>query len=50
MRNSIYAQEKKVILFLSDSHLKELLQLKAANQNPLDLINDLIDEFYLSYE
>ena len=50
MRNSIYAEEQKVILFFEDKHLVELLQLKAANQNPLDLIQDAIDEFYILYE
>lgn len=50
MRNSIYAQEKKVILFFEDKHLIELLKLKAANQNPMDLLQDAIDDFYISYE
>jgi hypothetical protein len=50
MRNSIYSQDKKVILLFDDKHLIELLQLKAANQNPLDLIRDAIDDFYISYE
>ena len=50
MRNSIYAQEKKVILFFDDNHMVELLRLKAVNQNPLDLVRDAIDDFYISYE
>jgi hypothetical protein len=50
MRNSIYAEEQKVILFFEDRHLIELLQLRAANQDPLDLIQDAIEEFYISYE
>lgn len=50
MRNSVYAEERKVILFFEDKHLIELLQLKSANQDPLDLIQDTIDEFYISYE
>jgi hypothetical protein len=50
MRNSVFAEEKKVILFFQDRHLEEFLQLKAANQNPLDLLQDAIDEFYISYE
>jgi hypothetical protein len=50
MRNSVYAEERKVILFFEDKHLIELLQLKLANQDPLDLIQDTIDEFYISYE
>lgn len=50
MRNSIYAEEKKVILFFEDRHLIELIKLKTANQNPLDLIQDAIDDFYISHE
>lgn len=50
MRNSIYAEEKKVILFFEDRHLVELLKLRSANQDPLELIQDAIDDFYLSYE
>ena len=50
MRNSIYTQAKKIILIFDDSHLIELLRLKSANQNPLDLIQDAIDDFYISYE
>jgi hypothetical protein len=44
MRNSIYAEEQKVILFFEDRPLIELLQLRAANQDPLDLIQDAIEE------
>jgi len=50
MRNSIFSEERKVILFFDDSHLVELLRLRAAKQPPLDLIQDAIDEFYLEYE
>jgi hypothetical protein len=50
MRNSIYAEEQKVILFFEDKHLIEFLQLKSAGQDPLDLVQDAIEEFYISYE
>lgn len=50
MRNSVFAEEKKVILFFEDEQLKELLRFKCANQQPLDLIQDAIDDFYISYE
>lgn len=50
MRNSIFAQERKVILFFTDDHLVELLQLKAANQSTLDLIQDTIDDYYIAQE
>lgn len=50
MRNSIYSQERKVILFFDESRLIELLRLKRAGQNPLDLIQDALDDFYISHE
>jgi hypothetical protein len=50
LRNSIFSEEKKVILFFDDKHLVELIKLKQANQDPLDLILDAIDEFYISHE
>lgn len=50
MRNSIYSQERKVILFFEDKHLIELLRMKEVGQNPLDLIQDAIEDFLISYE
>lgn len=50
MRNTVFAEEQKVILFFEDRHLIELLKMKEADQNPLDLIQEAIDEFYILYE
>lgn len=50
MRNSVYSQERKVILFFEDQHLIELLRMKETGQNPLDLIQDAIEDFLISYE
>lgn len=50
MRNSIYGEERKVILFFEDKHLMELLGMKEAGRNPLDLIQDAIEDFLISYE
>jgi hypothetical protein len=50
MCNSIYSQERKVILFFDEARLIELLRLKKAGQNPLDLIQDALDDFYISHE
>jgi len=49
-RNGIYAEEQKVILFFEDLQLTELLCLREANQDPTDLIQDAIEDFYISYE
>ena len=50
MRNSVFAEENKVILFFDDKRLVELLKLRGAQQDPLDLVQDAIEDFYLSYE
>lgn len=50
MRNSVYAQEQKAVLFLEDKHLLELLRWKETGQDPLELIQEAIDEFYILYE
>lgn len=50
MRRSIYADSHKLILFFEDKHLLELLKLKEAHQNPLQLIQDAILDFLLGYE
>jgi hypothetical protein len=49
-RNTIYSQEKKVILFLTKSHLKEMLLIKERGEDPSDLIIHLIEAFYLQHE
>lgn len=48
-RRSIYADEHKVILFFEDEHLIEMLNCKATNRTPLELIHRAIDEFYALY-
>jgi hypothetical protein len=50
MRKNVYAEYRKLILFFEDRHLIELLKLKNANQNTLDLIYDGINDFLLKYE
>ena len=50
MRNSVFGEERKVILFYQDTHLRELLRLKSTGQDSVDLLQDAIDEFYVSYE
>ena len=49
-RNTIFSSEKKVILFLTKDHLKEMLFIKERGEDPADLIIDLIEWFYLQYE
>jgi hypothetical protein len=49
-RNNVYSQERKVILFLTPDHLKEMLFIKERGEDPSDLIVDLIERFYLQHE
>lgn len=49
-RNTIYTNDKKVILFLTKDHLKEMLAMKERGEDPSDLIIDLIDLFYIQHE
>jgi hypothetical protein len=49
-RNMVYTQEKKIILFLTPSELREMCDMKARGDDPSDLIVDLLHEFYAQYE
>jgi hypothetical protein len=49
-RNSVYSEDKKVILFLTIEHLKEMLYMKERGQDPADLIMDAIERFYIEWE
>jgi hypothetical protein len=50
-RNSIYSSdEKKVILFLTPDHLREMCFIRERGEDPADLIVDLVEEFYLQHE
>lgn len=54
MRNSIFAQERKMILFFADADLKELLRRRAAdpggNRLVVEFIQAAIEDFYVTYE
>lgn len=49
-RNTIYSEEKKVILFLTRKQLIEMLFIKERGEDPSDLIMDLLERFYLQHE
>ena len=44
-----FRDNKKLILFLSNEHLKEMLWLKYRKQEPAEVIIRLIDEFIVKY-
>jgi hypothetical protein len=49
-RNSVYSEDGKVILFLTVSHLEEMLYIKERGEDPADLIMDLVERFYINWE
>jgi hypothetical protein len=49
-RNTIFSEERKVILFLTKDHLKEMIFIKERGEDPADLILDNLEEFYLQHE
>lgn len=49
-RNTVYSRSRKVILFMTKNHLKEMLFIKERGEDPCDLVVDLVEQFYLQYE
>lgn len=49
-RNTVFSSEKKVILFLTKNHLKEMVYIKERGEDPADLIVDYVEWFYLQHE
>ena len=49
-RNTIYSRSRKVILFLTKEHLREMLFIKERGEDPSDLLVDLVEQFYLQHE
>ena len=49
-RNTIYSEDKKIILFLTREHLIEMLSIKERGEDPSDLIMDLVERFYMQHE
>ncbi len=49
-RNTIYSEERKVILFLTKDKLEEMLYMKERGDDPAFLIMDEIEAFYLQHE
>jgi hypothetical protein len=49
-RNTIFSEDRKVILFITPGHLKEMLYIKERGADPSDLILDLVESFYLQHE
>ena len=49
-RNTVFNQDNKVILFLTKEQLKEMLLIKDRNEDPSDLIMDLLERFYIQHE
>lgn len=48
-RNTIYSRNRKIVLFLTKEHLKEMLFIKERGEDPSDLIVDLVERFHLQH-
>ena len=44
-RNSIFSEDKKVILFITTQQLIEMLDIKERGEDPADLIMDAVERF-----
>ena len=49
-RNTIYSEDKKVILFITTTDLIEMIAIKERGDDPSDLILDLVELFYVQHE
>jgi hypothetical protein len=49
-RNTVYSEDRKVIVFLQVEHLKEMLYMKERGEDPADLIVDAVERFYIAWE
>lgn len=49
-RNTIFSEDKKVILFLMREQLIEMVFIKERGEDPSDLIMDMVEMFYLQHE
>jgi hypothetical protein len=49
-RNTIFSEERKVILFMTTEHLDEMLSIKERGDDPSDLVMDMVEQFYLQHE
>jgi len=50
MRNKIFNEESKVILFITKEQLKEMLYIKDRGEEPSDFLMDLLEYFYMQHE
>lgn len=49
-RNQVYTQEEKVILFITEKTLCEMLRMKERGEDPAKLIVEMIELFYMQHE
>ena len=50
LRNTMFSNDGKMILFLTKDHFMEMLAIKERGDDPTQLIMDLVDMFYLQHE
>lgn len=49
-RNQAFTQEQKVIIFVTDAILMEMIHMKERGEDPARLVMELVELFYIQYE
>ncbi len=49
-RNTIFSEDRKMVLFITKDQLIEMLDIKERGEDPADLIMDAVERFYLQHE
>ncbi|WP_347585327.1 hypothetical protein [Acrocarpospora sp. B8E8] len=49
-RNTIYSEEKKVIIFLTTAQVIEMIDMKDRGDDPRYFIVDSVEKFYIQHE
>ncbi len=49
-RNQVYTQEGKVILFVTEQNICEMLRIKERGEDPAKLIVEMVELFYMQHE
>lgn len=49
-RNTLFSDQGKVILFVTDEDLRKMLESKDRGEDPSDRVMDLVERFYLQHE
>lgn len=49
-RSMFFNDQKKLVLFLTPNHLREMIRRKRGGEDPADLVMDLVEDFYAEHQ